>query len=97
MLNFVSTEIHRGFGSLFHPKFPDEVKNKITKPILIKKFEFINQFLKDKKFIMGNDFTLPDAYLFVVLQWADKMGVDFSHVKILPSFYNRLTFRDSIK
>ncbi|MES2218443.1 MAG: glutathione transferase GstA [Pseudomonadota bacterium] len=96
-LNYVSTEIHKGFSPLFNDKIPDAVKQEIFIPNLQKKFSFLNEHLENKKFIMGENFSLPDAYLFVMLVWAEKMKIALTDKKALSRYYEELQQRESIK
>jgi glutathione S-transferase len=68
-LNYVATELHKGFSPLFNPEMPQEVKDKIVIPVLDKKFAYLNHHLQEHAYLMGKEFTLPDSYLFVVLRW----------------------------
>jgi glutathione S-transferase len=77
-LNFIGTDIHKSFGALFNPHFPQDVKDKITIPMIKTKFNQINGHLDQNKYLFNDHFTLPDAYLFVMLTWAHhfKLHVD---------------------
>jgi glutathione S-transferase len=78
-LNFVSSDLHKGFGPLFNANVSEAMKEEIFKPILKNKFNFVEKRLANNKFLLGDHFTLPDGYLFVVLRWAQ-------HFKILSTF-----------
>jgi glutathione S-transferase len=95
-LNYVATDIHKGFGPIFNTTVPDQLKTDIFIPILIKKFTFANKNLQQKKFLMGDDFTLPDAYLFVMLKWAYGKNFDLSQCTELTRYYDELQNRKSI-
>lgn len=97
MLNFISTDIHKGFGPLFIDKFPADAKQNLVIPMLQKKFQFVDKALGNKKYIMGDEFSLPDAYMFVVLRWANKMHIDLSECKNLKGYYERVQQRDSVR
>jgi glutathione S-transferase len=96
-LNFITTEIHKGFGLLFNAKAPDDVKQQITIPNLIKKFSLLETTLGKNPFLMGDHFTLPDAYLFVMLYWANKKGVDLTSCPELTRFFQDMKQYPSIK
>lgn len=68
-LNFIATDMHKGAGVLFNPTLSQETKDKIFIPILKSKLKYLNQHLQTHKYLIGNEFTLPDAYLFVILNW----------------------------
>jgi glutathione S-transferase len=96
-LNFVSTELHKGFGPLFNPAVPAEMKNEIVIPMLKKKFAFVDKQLVNNKYIAGDHFTLPDGYLFVMLTWANNMAIDLSDCEALMRHFAELKQRPSIQ
>ena len=69
-LNFISTELHKGFGALFNPQAPEEWKTAV-KAQLAQRIGHVSQRLESKTYIMGDDFTVADAYLFTVLSWGN--------------------------
>ena len=79
-LNFVSMDLHRSCSPLFNPKISDGLKETIFRPALKTKLLIVNAHLAGNIFLLGDDFTLPDAYLFVVLRWLPKLGFDFSEL-----------------
>src|SRR3569832_985842 len=66
MLHFISTEIHKAFSPLFKPDLAPTVRdNQITQ--LARRFDYVEQCLRDRTYIMGERFTIADAYLFTVM------------------------------
>jgi glutathione S-transferase len=96
-LNFVGTELHKGFGPLFSQIVPAELKNEIFIPVLKKKFAFLEQQLEKHKYIAGDHFALPDAYLFVILTWANAMGIDLNDCPAVMRHFAVLKLRASIQ
>lgn len=96
-INFVSTELHKGFGPLFNPAVPQEIKDSIFIPLLKKKLSLANQFLQGQKFLCGNSFTLPDAYLFVVLRWTAAFKIDLTEWPELARFFAEMKNRKSVQ
>lgn len=99
-LNFTATELHKGFSPLFNPEIPKEVKEHIFIKNLIKKFTFLNQHLQHNKYLMGDNFTLPDAYVYVILRWATAFKIDFSNfsnLSHLMRYFEELQARKSIQ
>ena len=68
-LTFIGTEIHKTFSPLFNPAMPEEGK-KIFRDRLANRFGFIDRELEGKDYLMGEQFTVADAYLYVVSRWA---------------------------
>lgn len=96
-LSFIGTEIHKTFGPLWNPKIGEAEKKPIHDRIS-KRFDFVAQNLEGKQFLMGSQFTLPDAYMFVMFQWTKALGPDVTgRVPALKAYYERLSARPSIK
>src|SRR6476469_8934845 len=95
MVNFITTELHKRFSFLFSREASDDVKQ-FVKGDLSKKLSWIDEKLGDGPFVMGDELTLPDAYLFVISRWTDKMiGID--QWPNLRAFYERMQQRDSVR
>ncbi|MEI9938247.1 MAG: glutathione binding-like protein [Pseudomonadota bacterium] len=73
-LAFVSTELHKAFKPLFDPTSSDEVKQK-AKDLVAQRLALLVPRLGQREFIVGDAFTVVDAYLFVMLTWARKQGI----------------------
>jgi len=73
-LAFVSTELHKAFKPLFDPSSTDQVKQK-AKDLVAQRLQLLVPKLGQREFIVGEQFTVVDAYLFVMLTWAQKQGV----------------------
>lgn len=95
-LNFIATDLHKNFAPLFNMKLSDELKNTIFKPILKAKFNVVDKHLADHEFMMGDEFTLPDAYFFVMLTWTHKFKIDLQEDKNLTRYFDALKKRPSI-
>jgi glutathione S-transferase len=87
LLNFIATDIHKGYGLVFNPNAPDAVKKDIAIPNLMKKFAYIEKVLGKNKFLTGDNFTLPDGYLFTMLMWANKQKFDMAQFPELTRYY----------
>ncbi len=75
-LSYVSSDLHKSFGPLFSPIVPQEIKDQIFIPALKKRFEAIEEHLRKNRFLIGDQFTLPDCYLFVVSRWLTALQID---------------------
>ncbi len=73
-LAFVSTELHKSFKPIFNPAASEEQKT-AAKALVAQRLGLLEQGLAERDFIVGDDFTVVDAYLFVMLLWAQKHGV----------------------
>lgn len=95
-LNFISTELHKGFGALFNPQAPQDWKD-IVKAQLIRRIEHASQRLAGRTYIMGDDFTVADAYLFTVLGWGKYVGVEISPWPTLTAYLGRIAARPAVQ
>jgi glutathione S-transferase len=87
-LNFISTEVHKGFSPLFNPAMADEAK-KVFRDRLITRYQYLDQQLAGKSFLMGDSFSVADAYLFVVTSWAKHVGLDVTGFGNVMAFMER--------
>ncbi|HYX47539.1 MAG TPA: glutathione binding-like protein [Sphingomicrobium sp.] len=95
LVNFITTELHKRFSFLFSREASDEVKQ-FVKGDLAKKLSWIDERLGKGPFLMGEDLTLPDPYLFVITRWTDKM-IGLDQWPNLRAFYERMLRRDSVR
>ena len=95
LLNFITTELHKRFGFLFNPNATDEFKQFIIGD-LKKKLDYIDEKLGSGPFLMGEDLTLPDTYLFVIAGWTEKM-IGLDQWQNLRAFRERMLKRDSVR
>jgi len=91
-LNFIATELHQGFHAFWVPSCPDQWKTTL-KESLSKKFDFLSEHFKTNKFLMGNQFTVADAYLFTILSWAPHVNLDLSKWPKLMGFVEAVKTR----
>lgn len=95
-LNYIATELHKSLGQFFNPDFSDAMKTTIMTPIVMTRFAFINKQLANKNYVMGEEFTLPDAYLFVMVRWAHYFKMDLSDFTNIHQFMTRMQVRPSV-
>jgi glutathione S-transferase len=95
-LNFISTEIHKTFSPLFNPKTPDETKA-ANREKLGNRFAFVAKHLEGKSYLMGDRFTVADAYLFTVMRWAKPMGIDLATWPAVQAYFARVGERPAVK
>jgi glutathione S-transferase len=95
-LNFISTELHKSFSPLFKPNVPEETKQ-AARDLLAKRLTFVAGELKDSEYVMGNQFTVADAYLFTVLNWAGFVKLDLSPWPVLSAYQKRVAARPAVQ
>lgn len=96
-LNYVSTEIHKGFSPLFNSNVAQAEKDKIFIPNLLSKFKFVDKQLQSHAYLTGKNFTLPDAYLFVMIAWAGNFKFNLSEWPNVSRYFGELLQRPAIK
>jgi len=94
-LNFVSSEIHGGLGVLFKDAIPDEVKA-LFKATLFKRLAILVQTLERQDYLLGAQYSVADAYLFVVLRWAGLFDIDLQQWPALAKFQQRVGERPAV-
>lgn len=75
MLNYITSELHKGFATLFAPGSSAELKTAAMEN-LGKKFDWLSRRIAQGKYVMGDRFTVADAYLFTVLRWTGYVKMD---------------------
>lgn len=96
-VNYITTELHKGFSPLFHPSIPQNIKDEVFIPILKKKFSSINAHLQQHHYLLGNDFSLADPYLYVILRWTIAFKIDLKEYTHLTRYFDELNERTSIQ
>lgn len=95
-LNFITSELHKGIGGLFNPAMPDEGKA-VIRAKAISKLQWVDQQLEGKSYLMGDAFSIADAYLFTVTNWTRHTGIDISGMKNLGAFQARMAARPAVQ
>lgn len=92
----MNSEVHKNFSTLFNPSAPDATKQ-IAKENIARRIGFIEVKLGDKPFLLGDAFSVADAYLYVILSWRQKLGVDISSFPKVTALYERIRARPSVQ
>jgi glutathione S-transferase len=95
-LNFIGTEIHKGFSPMFNPATPEETKTQ-ARTKLAARYEWIEKQIAGKDYLMGEHFTVADAYLFTVTNWAKPTGVDLEPYPQVKAWHARVGERPAVK
>lgn len=95
-LNYLSSEIHKGYGPMWDPKTPEEMKLR-TRDALGVRLGWIDKQLDGKNFLMGDDFSVADAYLYVLLTWASDAKLELATWPRLGAFMKRVEDRPAVK
>jgi glutathione S-transferase len=95
-LNFITSELHKSFGPIFRPTTPEEFK-KISKENLGKRFDYLDKHLAGSQYLMGDKFTVADAYLFTVLRWTARIQMDLANWPNLKAYVDRVAARPKVQ
>lgn len=95
LLNFISTELHKGYSPLFKPNTPDAYKE-IAKENLFTRFGQVDAQLQGKQYLMGDTFTGADAYLFTVVNWSRIHKIELDRWPNLAAFMERVRKRPKV-
>ncbi len=95
-LNFITSELHKGFSPLFDPTLSPEVKQGF-KDKLAKRFDWLSTKLAGNQYLTGDTFTVADGYLFTVLNWCQWVAVDLAKWPALVAFQARVAARPNVQ
>ena len=94
-LTFISSELHKGFGPLFMEGVPDSFR-KVCVDRLLQKAEIVEAQLSKTPYLLGQDFSVADAYLFTVMNWSGFVKVDISSFPAILAFMDRMKARPAV-
>ena len=94
-LTYINGELHKNIGPLFNPALSDEAKG-VFKDRAMGKFKYLDGQLAGRDYLMGKQFTVADAYLFVMLRWAESMKLDLSGLNNLMAYKDRVAARPKV-
>jgi glutathione S-transferase len=95
-LNFIATEIHKGFGPLWYPDTPEATRAK-TVATLHKRFGIVEEALGRHAHVAGDAFTIADAYLYTLLTWSKYLKVDLSGFPRILAYMERVGARPAVQ
>jgi glutathione S-transferase len=95
-LNYITSEVHKSFSPLWVPANEQAVKD-YALANLRKKFDWLNTQLAGKRYLMGDTFTVADAYLFTVVNWSNFLGIDLAAWPALKEFQARVAARPRVQ
>jgi glutathione S-transferase len=95
-LNFIGTEVHKTLAALFNPNITPEAKSK-TLDTFGKRLGFVEKALQGKDYLTGKQFSVADAYLFTIVNWAPMLGIDLSPWPTVVQFQKRVASRPAVQ
>ena len=95
-LNFITSDLHKGFGAMFNPAMPEDGKAAMRARVL-SRLTWVDGQLEGKQYLMGDAFSVADPYLFTVAGWSPRTGVDISGLRNLGAFQARMAARPTVQ
>lgn len=96
-LNYVASDLHKAFSPLFNPASSDAEKA-AAKANATRKLDYVEKLLADgRDYLVGDGFTVADAYLFVVVNWALPTGIGLDAWPHVAAYHQRIAGRDSVQ
>lgn len=95
-LGFINSEIHKQYSPLFYPTTPAEYKDD-RQAYLKKRYATIDKQLAGKSYLFGDRFTVADAYLFTVTNWANSVKLDLGDFANVLAFQKRVAERPAVR
>jgi len=94
-LNFITSELHKGIGFMFGPAADDA--KALMRAKATDRLKWVDEQLEGKSYLMGDSFSVADAYLFTVTNWTKHTGIDISGMKNLGAFMARMAARPAVQ
>ena len=94
-LAFLASELHKSFGPLFH--HGDDTLKGEARETIERWLAYVEDRLEGHDFLMGDHFSVADAYLFVMLRWLDLAQIRSSDYPLLTSYRQRIAARPAVQ
>ena len=95
-LTYIATELHKGIAPLFNPKTPDEYKTMVREK-MESQFSYLDSVLEKQHYLLGQSFSVADAYLFTMLFLASLVQFDLKKYAHLSAYYERVAARPAVE
>jgi glutathione S-transferase len=96
MLGYINSELHKSYSSLFNPDTPETARAE-RKAYLLRRYQFIENTLAKQPWLLGEQFTAADVYLFTITSWAVHVGLDLSRFTALAAFQQLVASRPAVQ
>jgi glutathione S-transferase len=96
LLNYLTAEVHKTFSLLFNPKLPPDFKEVVLGNVG-KRFDYLSTRLAGKKFLLGDSFSVADAYLYTLLRWTRLFKIDLAKWPVMQDYMARVAARPAVK
>lgn len=94
-LNFITSEIHKTFSPMFNPASSEDARQE-AREALTRRFDWLSEQLAGKSYLMDEQFTVADAYLFTVLSWSRWTDIELGRWPVLQDYVARVAARPKV-
>jgi glutathione S-transferase len=94
-LNYLTSEIHKAYSPLFNPDVLPAVREERL-AYLTRRYALIEEQLEGRKYLLGDRFTVADAYLFTLTRWARVVKLDLTGFPNVEAFQKRVGSRKAV-
>jgi len=95
-LNYITSELHKRFSPLYNPRAPEEWKA-ILREQIGAQFDYVSGALTGKTFLVGDQLSVADLYLFVILSWGRSVQIDLGRWPVLQEYWKRIAARPTVQ
>jgi glutathione S-transferase len=95
-LNYITSELHKTFYPLFHPELPADDWRAFARDKISRNFDWLSAQLGHQDYLTGARFTVADAYLFTVVNWANFVALDLQRWPTLARYLSRVAARPAV-
>lgn len=95
-LTFISSEVHKPLATMFNPAQSADWKAAVT-ATLGKRLDWLSAQLDGKEYLLANQFSVADAYLFTVLNWSNFVGFSLANWPVVQAFMARVAARPQVQ
>ena len=96
LLAYLGSDVHKSFGPLWNPAASDDAKQ-AARDLVGKKFDFLENALDGRDYLLGPSMTVADPYLFAMLGWTGMFAIDLAKWPRLVAYRKRLEERPSVQ
>lgn len=96
-LNYIATDLHKGMAVMFSSFVDQDSKTRFAAGNLAPRFAYIDAHLAAQPYLLGDRFSVADAYLYNVLTWPGRVGIDISGYASIQAFLTRMEGRSCVR
>lgn len=95
-LNFVASDLHKGMAVMFSSFIDTASKISFAQGNLASRFEYVEDHLSANDYVLGDQFSVADGYLYNVLRWPPRVDIDLSPYTAIHKFMKRMELRPTV-